>query len=164
MRYGWLGTLAITALLAALLAPPSKAQYGPGDWAYYRGNVEGTGFSQLKQINTTNVSKLTQAWTFHLAERGMFEVTPIVVKGVMYLPAGKAVVALNSETGMEIWRYDVQGAQASTRGVAYWPGNKHNPPRIIFTTFDRKMISLDAATGKIVPSFGKDGIVEMEVG
>jgi glucose dehydrogenase len=164
MRFGWMSTLAIGALLAVLLAPASKAQYGPGDWPDYRGNLAGTGFSPLTQINTTDVSKLTQAWTFQLAERGMFEVTPIVVKGVMYLPAGKTVLALDPETGKDLWRYEVQGAQASTRGVAYWPGDKHNPPRIIFTTFDKKMIALDAATGKIVPSFGKDGIVEMEVG
>ena len=55
----------------------------------------------------------------------MNEVTPIVVNGVMYLPAGNRVVALDPETGKEIWRYDLKnGAMASQRGVAYWPGDK----------------------------------------
>lgn len=164
MRFGWMRILAVGALLAALLAPASKAQYTAGDWSTYAGDLASTHYSPLTQINTDNVAKLTQAWTYRLAERGMFEITPIVVKGVMYLPAGKTVLALDPETGKEIWRYDFQGAQASTRGVAYWAGDKHKPPRIIFTTFDKKMLALDAATGKIIPTFGKNGIVEMEVG
>ena len=36
---------------------------------------------------------------------------------------------------------------ASFRGVAYWPGDRNNPPRIIFTT-GRKMMALNARTGK----------------
>ena len=80
----------------------------------------------------------------------------------MYLPGLNKVLALDADTGKEIWHYDV--AQAPTRGVAYWPGDKTNPPRIIFTTFNRKLISLDATTGRIVPGFGKDGSVDMVVG
>ncbi len=152
-------------LAAALLAPASQAQRGAGDWPDYRGTLAGTGFSPLKQINTANVSKLAQAWTYPLAEHGgMFEVTPIVVKGVMYLPAGKRVLALDGVTGKEIWTYAFEGAQASTRGVAYWPGDKNIPARIIFTTFDRRLIALNAATGKIDPAFGKDGTVQLDVG
>ena len=65
---------------------------------------------------------------------GYSEVTPIVVNGVMYLPAGKRVVALEPETGKEIWSYELTGqGNPSNRGVSYWPGDKNNPPRIIFT-------------------------------
>jgi quinoprotein glucose dehydrogenase len=164
MRFTWMTILVVGAVLAGILAPASNAQKAAGDWATYAGDLTSTHYSPLKQINTENVAKLTQAWTYRLAERGAFEVTPIVVKGVMYLPAGKSVLALDPATGKEIWRYDFQGAQASTRGVAYWAGDKRNRPRIIFTTFDKKMIALDAGTGKIVPGFGKDGVVEMAVG
>ncbi|HEX5432318.1 MAG TPA: PQQ-binding-like beta-propeller repeat protein, partial [Bryobacteraceae bacterium] len=89
------------------------------------------------------------------------EVTPIVVKGVMYLPAGDRVVALNPETGAEIWTHEVQGI-ASFRGVTYWAGDRNNPPRIIFTT-GRKMVGLNANTGKIDPGFGNEGTVPLEV-
>ncbi|MFZ0694195.1 MAG: PQQ-binding-like beta-propeller repeat protein, partial [Alphaproteobacteria bacterium] len=78
------------------------------------------------------------------------------------LSGSNKVLALDADTGKEIWHYDVTGAP--TRGVAYWPGDKTNPPRIIFTTFSRKMIALDAASGKIISSFGKDGVVDMAVG
>jgi quinoprotein glucose dehydrogenase len=148
-------------MLLVLLAPSGRAQ-NAADWPMYRRDLGGTGYSPLKQINADNVAKLAQAWSFTLSERGGLEVTPIVVNGVMYIPGTGHVFALDADSGKEIWRYDV--AQGPTRGVAYWPGDKDNPPRIIFTTFSRKVIALDAATGKIVPTFGKDGVVELTVG
>lgn len=162
MRCKWMIKSLGAAILLALLATGSQAQFAAGDWPLYRHDLEGMGYSALKQINTTNVSKLAQSWTFTLSERGGLEVTPIAVNGVMYLPGTGNIFALDGATGKEIWHYDV--AQAPTRGVAYWPGDKQNPPRIIFTTFNRKMMALDAATGKIIPSFGKDGVVDMAVG
>ena len=35
------------------------------------------------------------------------EITPIVVNGVIYMPSGNRVVALEPETGKEIWRYEL---------------------------------------------------------
>ena len=99
-----------------------------------------------------------------LVERGGLEVTPIAVNGVMYLSAGNKVLALIPQTGKEIWHYELAASQASSRGVAYWPGDGTNAPRIIFTTLDRKLIALDAATGKLVPSFATGGIAELTVG
>ena len=63
------------------------------------------------------------------------EVTPIVVNGVMYLPArGNQVLALDGDTGKEIWRYQMPPTITTTaRGVAYWPGEASIPPRIILT-------------------------------
>ena len=148
-------------ILQALFSPAAKAQ-DAADWPMYRRGLDGMGYSPLKQINTGNVAKLTQAWSYLLSDHGGLEVTPIAVAGVMYLPGLNKVLALDADTGKEIWHYDV--AQAPTRGVAYWPGDKTNPPRIIFTTFNRKLISLDATTGRIVPGFGKDGSVDMVVG
>lgn len=156
--------LAAAFILVGMLAPAGMAQNSTADWPMYRHDVEGSGYSPLKQINTSNVANLTQAWTYRLSEHGFFEITPIVVKGVMYAPAGQRVVALDADTGKEIWSYSFKGAQASTRGVAYWEGDKKDPPRIIFTTFDRRVIALDAATGKPIPSFGTDGVVQLEVG
>ena len=152
--------LAAIAIICPLLSPAAKAQ--AADWPMYRGSLSGMGYSSLKQINASNVAKLKQAWTYELSGRGGLEVTPIVVAGVMYVPGLNKVLALDADAGKEIWHYDV--TLPSTRGVAYWPGDKDNPPRIVFTTFSRKVIELDAATGKPVPSFGKDGIVDLAVG
>ena len=137
------------------------------EWPTYNHDLAGTRYSPLVQINTGNVSKLAPAWTFRLHQPGetggaSSEATPIVVNGVMYLPAGASVVALEPETGKEIWRYRLLKGTPSRRGVSYWPGDRNNPPRIIFTA-DRRMLALNARTGTIDPGFGKEGEVDLVI-
>jgi quinoprotein glucose dehydrogenase len=128
-----------------------------------------TRFSPLAQINTRNVQQLARAWSYKLRPdansppaSAVNEITPIVVNGVMYLPSGKRVVALEADTGKEVWRYDLKSGLASQRGVAYWPGDRNNPPRILFLT-GHKMVGLNAATGKLDPGFGQEGEMTMDV-
>src|SRR5262249_20923273 len=61
------------------------------------------------------------------------EATPIVVNGVMYLPAGGTkVVALNAETGKELWQHELPKDTFTTaRGLGFWPGDRTNPARIL---------------------------------
>ena len=174
MHFPWRMVSACVAALPALLAQPAKIQ--PGDWPMYNRDLAGTRYSPLTQINTKNVTNLTQAWSFPLRERiadsnagrggsggGVSsEATPIVVNGVLYLPAGNRIMALDAETGKEVWRYTLQNGQATSRGVAYWPGDQNNPPRILFTA-GRGLIALNANTGKVDPGFGKEGEVDLVV-
>src|ERR1700733_15746693 len=102
--------IAIIALSSTLLLEIGSAQTS-SDWPSYNRDLAATRYAALKQINTSNVSKLAQAWSYRLrpdanspAAGTMNEVTPIVVNGVMYLPAGNRVVALDPDTGAEIWR------------------------------------------------------------
>lgn len=161
------------AALAALV-PAVFAQTTPipaGDWPRYTRDLANTKYSPLNQINTTNVGKLSTAWTFRLRGEptpggrggGVGGVVPVVVSGIMYLSAGNRVLALDADTGKEIWRYDVTGGAPSQRGVTYWPGDAETPARIIFTSGTR-MIGLSAASGKIDPGFGTEGIVNLGVG
>ena len=76
------------------------------------------------------------------------EVTPIVVNGVMYLPGGNRVFALEADTGKELWTFTAPGA-VGNRAVGYWPGDQNNPPRVLFTT-GRNMMARNANTGKVV--------------
>jgi len=192
MRSPWLVLLAGIAILPAMLIQSGRAQQkgktplaakdvtkdNPADWPMYHRDFGGTGYSPLTQITTQNVAGLTSAWTYRLqsdappaaAAKGKAkgggavnsEATPIVVNGVMYLPGAGRVVALDPETGKEIWEYPVTGGAPSRRGVAYWPGDGSNPPRIVFTA-GRRLIALNANTGKIDPGFGKEGEVDMVV-
>src|SRR5579862_9479305 len=140
------------------------------DWPMFNRDLAGTRYSPLSEINVRNVDRLEPAWSYRLQAAGFrfatasgtSELTPIVVNGTMYLSAQTRVVALEPEAGKEIWRYEVASGQASPRGVAYWPGDQQNPPRILFTA-GRYLTALNAVTGKLDPGFGNEGSVDMVV-
>jgi quinoprotein glucose dehydrogenase len=137
------------------------------DWPVYGHDPGGMRYSPLKQINAANVSKLRRAWTWHTGETGrQFETTPIVVGGRMYLSTQMGrIVALEPETGKEIWNYDPQtGRSREHRGVSYWPGDVRTPARIIFATGDARLMALDAVSGQPVRTFGDNGVVNLRVG
>jgi glucose dehydrogenase len=176
MRLNWIIVVVCCAAIPAVFAQSNQGTRGTkagADWPMYNRDLASTRFSPLTQISTANVAKLTQAWAYRLQPEGRTltssspaeifqEITPIVVNGVLYAPAGNRVVALDPETGKEIWRYELKTGLASQRGLAYWPGDRNNPPRIIFTT-GHKMVGLNANTGRIDPGFGKEGEVDLEV-
>ncbi|MCH7815088.1 MAG: PQQ-binding-like beta-propeller repeat protein, partial [Proteobacteria bacterium] len=158
---------AVTLLIAGQV---SLAQT-EADWPMYRGNLAGTGYSSLAQINTGNVAGLAEAWSYTLGGDAVTgnggspraansQATPIVVDGVMYLPAADRVVALDPVSGEEIWRHIVEDGAPSRRGVAYWPGGEGASPRIIFTA-GRRLLALDAATGLAAAGFGQSGEIDM---
>ena len=93
----------------------------------------------------------------------MAESTPIVVNGVMYVPAGNQVVALDADTGKEIWTHRTTGGNVATRSIGYWPGDGTNPARVLYTV-GTNMFALNAATGATDPGFGKEGVVNIEIG
>src|SRR5262245_58928603 len=181
MRSTWTVGVSGGTLFAILLVQSAGTRQQPTeriatDWPMYRHDLAGTGYSPLTQIDTRNVAKLTRVWTYRLqgdapaatpAGSGgpgvvNSQATPIVVNRVMYLPAANRVVALEADTGKEIWRYPVSGGVPSRRGVSYWPGEGTNAPRIIFTA-GRRLIAVDAAAGTPAAGFGTNGEVDMTV-
>ena len=156
------------ALGAALMVSAAHAQSGktplsPGDWPRYTRDLAGDRFSPLTQINTANVSKLAPAWSFRLRPEGGGSIvtgtTPIVVDGVLYLPIGNAVVAMDAASGKEIWRHPVSTG-AARRAVSWWPGDKDHPARLFYSN-GKSLVALDARTGQVVAGFGRDGEVDM---
>jgi len=100
-----------------------------------------------------------------------FESTPIVIDGVLYFSTpSNRVIALDAESGQEIWQFDPQAGRAGPRqffqhrGVAYWQSKAGDDRRILYGTFDGHLIALDAKTGKPCREFGKDGTVDLRVG
>jgi quinoprotein glucose dehydrogenase len=159
-------------LLAAALEGAAYAA-PPGDWPMYGHDHAGTRFSTLKEIDRTNVSALTEAWHVPVARESgddapgaasNSQATPIVVDGVMYLPArGHEVLALEAHTGRELWRRALPAPLDTTaRGVAYWPGDSKLPARILLTA-GPTLVALDARTGELVAGFGDGGVVQIAV-
>src|SRR5215813_10297886 len=120
---------------SSVLSQPIPHQ---GDWPVYGRDPGGTRYSTLDQINVNNVSMLRRAWTYHTGERGRaFETTPIVIDNVLYFSTqNQKIVALDADTGKEIWKYDPKSNSREHRGVAYWPGDSRTPPRIMLGTGD----------------------------
>jgi len=158
-------------LLASAWVLPSAAQpQAREEWPAYGHDYGDTRYSPLAQITPANVARLKPAWTYHMrpadrSARGFAssQNTPIVVKGVMYVstPYGR-VVALDAESGRQLWAYQVPGSdQPATRGVSYWPGGGKSAPQIVFGTRGGLLIALRADNGAPVKAFGKDGVVNL---
>jgi glucose dehydrogenase len=167
------------ACLAALAPTAGSAQRGakPVEWPYYGGDQGGMKYSPLTQINRENVARLELAWEWKTGEQplpqfgttpGAFENTPIMIDNVVYLSTPyNRVVALDAESGRELWAYDPkayeEGPVASGqgfvhRGVAAWrDGDKLR----IFMNSRYHLICLDAKTGQRVESFGTRGAVDV---
>jgi quinoprotein glucose dehydrogenase len=173
-------------------APAAKGKSSAipaGDWPMYSRDLTSSRYSPLKQIATANVNKLGKVWSYRPAAPAgaaapapdeakgggkgkgkgpavpavVAESTPIVVNGVMYVPAGNQVVALDADTGKEIWTHRTTGGNVATRGIGYWPGDgSSNPARVLYTV-GTNMFALSAATGATDPGFGKEGVVNIEI-
>lgn len=156
MRIRILAGVALLAMGQAIVAAP-PAQ----DWPSYARDEGGTRFSPLDQIDTGNVDELRQAWSFRLRPEGggslLGGTAPIVVDGIMYVPTGNGIVALEAHTGREIWRHAPNG-EMIRRAVSWWPGDGEYGPRI-FYSFGAGIRALDARTGKVDPTFGDNGTV-----
>ncbi len=153
------------------------------EWRFYGHDPGGMRFSPLTQINRSNVQRLQRAWTYDASRNSNnqsariepFEATPLMVNGVLYFttPAGSAI-AIDAETGKEIWVFDPFSDESGTRrhmpsrGVAYWKestSGEHNfNARIFYATVDGRLLALDAQNGKPSPSFGNSGAVDLRQG
>jgi quinoprotein glucose dehydrogenase len=165
------------SLAVALTVAGVHGQSGAkkGEWPAYGGDTGSTRYSPLDQINADNFSKLAVAWRFktdHLGSRPeyQYEGTPLMVNGVLYATGGtrRSVVALDPETGEELWVHSeregqralVAPRQLSGRGLAYWTDGREE--RILYVTIGYQLVALNAKTGMRIPTFGKDGLVDLK--
>ena len=155
-------------MLSLFISAALMAQNPGAEWPMYNRDLAATRFSPLTQINTRNVGRLTRAWTYKIGKvraegiTGGSELTPIVVNGMMYIAMNNRVVALEPESGKEIWTYEMKNGEPTRRGIAFWPGDGNIPPRVFFTSGAR-LIGLSAYTGEAVSGFGNGGEVDMVI-
>jgi alcohol dehydrogenase (cytochrome c) len=119
------------------------------NWTSYNGDYSGRRYSRLHQINTGNVAQLRAAWVFHPGNSQNLEVTPLVVRGIMYVTSSNDVFALDARNGRTLWHYQRpvssglldDAAAHKNRGVALW-GNS-----VYAETDDAHLLCLDARSG-----------------
>jgi len=132
------------------------------NWPRSHGNNHSNRFSSLTKINNTNAQNLEVAWIYYSKHGNQdIQCNPIAVNGIVYTSvAGRHISAINGETGKEIWQSKkFEDNYLAKRGLVYWPGDLNNGPRLYFSNW-KKLIALDANTGKLIKSFGKNGIVK----
>ncbi|MGE3693102.1 MAG: membrane-bound PQQ-dependent dehydrogenase, glucose/quinate/shikimate family [Novosphingobium sp.] len=191
-RTGMIGLpagLMILLLIAALLrsdpgmpdlkgaTPIAEAPGTDGDWKVWGRTLDGNRNSPLGQITNANVGRLELAWQFKSdvppGQFHGFEATPLAADGKLYVCLDRnVVVALDQETGKQVWRYDakpdLEGTfSANCRGVSWYdapPGTEDCAKRILFGVNDGRMMAVDAQTGQLCQSFGQGGQVDLKEG
>ena len=133
-----------------------KAKQEPQNWLTYSGGVYSQRHSELTQITPENVKNLEMSWMYQLQSREptntRFEVTPLVVDGVMYIvQPPNDVIALDAVTGRMFWIYSYNPSPQSrpccgrvNRGLAILDDV------LYMGTIDGHLIALDAKNGKPV--------------
>ena len=163
--------IALSVLVSGQQAPPAPAPERPaGDnWPAYFGDYARTHYSTLTQITKSNVPQLRVVWSYATGDMGGYQSNPVIVDGMLYTrtPNGK-VIALDAATGAERWTFDpkdqrpagpaIQGGTPA-RGLALWDGGSERTR--IFGSAASYLYCLDARTGQVVHSFGKDGAIHL---
>jgi glucose dehydrogenase len=158
----WLAALILICALALCITGPGQdgSKKPSANWPIIGGTPENTHYSSLKQINRSNVAKLQVAWKFDTGEPGGIETTPIIVDGVLYALTPKLqAIALDAATGKLLWTFDskLDGSEPD-RGITYWSDGQE---KRLFVGVMNFVYALDPATGKVIPSFGKNGRIDL---
>lgn len=185
----WIGSPVLASIAALLLSSlQGYVQNSTGtvadgtpadlatDWRNYGNTPGGTRFAAIDQINTETVGQLEEAWRYRTGVEEDFKATPLAVDGRLYLcAAANVVIALDGETGKQVWRYDpdiepmAEHQYAITcRGVAYHEASESYAgpcrARIVTATINATLIALNAETGELCPDFGEGGTVDLREG
>ncbi|WP_322867922.1 membrane-bound PQQ-dependent dehydrogenase, glucose/quinate/shikimate family [Aquicoccus sp. G2-2] len=175
----------VSPVVAETKDPPTDVLPPVGeDWPAYGGNEAAQRYSPLDQIDTGNVAKLEQVWTFHTGDlptdktEGKYspENTPLKIGDTLYVCSPmNQIIALDAATGLEDWRYDAKVSPdaipygATCKGLAYYAQQNADPDslcatRLIMGTLDARLIAVDAHTGQICSDFGTQGQVNLNNG
>jgi quinoprotein glucose dehydrogenase len=167
--------LSLLFLMQSCNAPDPDGYNG---WLQAHGNADGNKYSSLTQIDTSNVTQLEVAWEFHTgdadtAAHSQIQCNPIIVNGILYATSPMLkLFAIDAATGKQLWGYNPFDSTAdnkatrsnlnNNRGVTYWTDGKDDER--IFYTAGSLMHCVNARTGKLINSFGKDGKIDLHEG
>jgi quinoprotein glucose dehydrogenase len=165
-----------TGTAAQSEARPAEHTYV--EWPHYGGNLAAHRYSPLDQINRDNVASLRVEWRYATGNFGprpeqKMESTPLMIDGVLYTTVGttRNVVAIDAVTGETLWlwrpndgeRYERAPRKSSGRGLSYWTDGQGDE-RLLVVTPGFYLVALDPRTGRQVPGFGENGVVDLMLG
>ncbi len=168
------------ALVLAAVACAQETDSTVG-WPFVGSDQAQTKYSVAEEITAANVGELEIIWTWEPNETpleefgtspGPFQTTPIMVEDKLYLSTMYTrVVALDAETGEELWTFDPRAYEGGPvgagptgfkhRGIAYW--SDEDASRIFLNSRDR-LYAIDAANGELDADFGEGGSIVLTEG
>jgi alcohol dehydrogenase (cytochrome c) len=127
-----------------------RAEEEPENWLTYSGSYKSNRHSALDQITPANVTDLELRWVFQARSLEVFQATPLVVDGIMYLvEPTNTVVAMDAKLGRVFWTYEHTPSRearpccgAVNRGLGILDNT------LFLATLDADLIALDATSGK----------------
>ena len=105
-------------------------------------------YSPLRQINRSNVKRLTPIWSTSLMNDLGELAAPTIYNGVMYAINGKWTFALDVETGRQIWRTPVRLEAGITRPAFHRGAATIYNGKLFRVTIDNHVLALDMKTGE----------------
>src|SRR4051812_42645654 len=115
--------IAASAAGLALAAAGAMAQTPkPTEFKTWGADSGRTNWSPISQINAANVAGLKAAWVYDPGTTGRgWESTPLLIDGLLYASdADKGdIIALEPETGKEVWRNKAPNRIPRVRGLTY---------------------------------------------
>ncbi len=155
----------LSGICFSCFVPEESSVAHPEDWPEFQGGPDRSQYSLLSQVNKENVTQLVKAWEYHTGDSGQMQCNPVIVDGILYgMTARVQPFALKADTGEEIWRVSPEGDRnflSTSRGLVYW---ENGSDRRILYTHESWLIARDAATGRLIPSFGDSGRVSLKKG
>jgi alcohol dehydrogenase (cytochrome c) len=123
------------------------------DWPSFNGQLSGNRYSTVTQINKSNVGRLTPKWVFPVPNGGRLQGTPIVVEGLMYVPATNTVIALDAGTGARLWTFTrppTQGLAGNARGLGDNRALSIAGDRLFMQMDNAHLVALNRFSGKLL--------------
>jgi len=149
------GVLLAASGFASADADLDQKMHDPDNWASQAGDDANHRWTDLKQINESNVGKLQVAWTMSTGVLRGHEGSPLVIGDMLYYqtPFPNNVYAVSLKDLTFRWKYEpkqdpdvvpVMCCDTVNRGLAYGDG------KIFLQQADTTLVALDAKTGKVL--------------
>jgi alcohol dehydrogenase (cytochrome c) len=147
----WVSAAATAGVTDQMIQTEPKSGKNVLSWGL---STDGQRYSPLKQVNTSNVARLTPAWAFSFGgekQRGQ-ESQPVIYNGKMFVTASYSrIFALDAATGKKLWKYEhrlpegiMPCCDVVNRGAALYDN------LVIFSTLDAQLVALNQDTGELV--------------
>ncbi len=122
------------------------------DWPTYHGQIGGNRYTEMAQIDRSNVDSLAPAWLFNFSSTSRLQTTPVVVDGIMYVTSGNECYALDAGSGRELWHFQrpkTEGLVGNAAG-GFNRGVAVAGDRLFMVTDHAHLLALDRFTGKVL--------------